>query len=157
MAKAGSAVGETIWMMPRTDRSRPAELLHTTVLALADLAEVGREYVAAFLRAMEGFEGNAFDLRYDRIRERRSVALYNRQGLESAQAFQSALMHFLRQRNFPYFGGAPQAHMTINYKPDGLGEEAISPIGWRVTELLLVESIVGKKRHEVHGCWQLIA
>lgn len=48
-------------------------------------------------------------------------------------------------------------HVTFAYRPDGLGSEAIIPIVWPVDEILLVESLVGKPRHVVHGRWRLLS
>ena len=52
-------------------------------------------------------------------------------------------------------GTTPVPHLTVNYRGDGLGARTTAPIGWAVEEILLVESVVGKATHVVHGRWPL--
>lgn len=75
--------------------------------------------------------------------------------LAAAWDFQRQFAEYLRQHDFPWFNLLTELHMTINYRGDGLGAEAVDPIGWTVAEILLVESVVGEERHIAHGRWTL--
>lgn len=154
-AKPSDEGRAAIGALRRTSRGRALDLLHTTLLPFFDLDDAPPQAVRHIIALLNEFRGDAFDLTFDSIVERRGVTLRSTRRLEGALAFQQALAAHLRARNFPFFGRAPEPHLTINYRRDGYGNESISPIGWRVDEILLVESVVGETRHVVHGRWAL--
>lgn len=141
--------------MPRCSTARNPELLHCTILALVDLVEWPEEWLAEFVALMDGFRAYAFYLRFDRVVENGVVALSSRTRLRGAAEFQQQLVQFLRTSGFLLVGTPPKPHVTINYRRDGKGNEAIPPIGWCVDELLLIESLGGKSTHLPRGRWQL--
>ena len=47
-------------------------------------------------------------------------------------------------------------HATLSYNFSELPERAIEPIRWRVREVLLVESLLGKHQHIVRKRWPLL-
>ncbi len=154
-AKPSGDALAAIGALRRTSRARAMELLHTTLLPLFDLADAPPHAVHHVVALMDEFRGEPFDLMFDAIAERRAVTLRSTRRLEGAIAFQQALATHFRAHNFPFFGRAPEPHLTINYRRDGGGNESIRPVGWRVDEVLLVESVVGETRHVVHGRWTL--
>lgn len=144
----------TVARMARYPKGRNPGLLHLTILALGDLA--GRpELLRRFLGLMDGFSACTFHVRFDRIAESGVVALSSRNQLKGAVEFQRQLTQFLRRGDFTSFGKPPKPHMTLRYKRDGMGNEAITPVGWRVDEILLIESLAGKATHIERGRWQL--
>ncbi|MEA3014769.1 MAG: 2,3-cyclic 3-phosphodiesterase [Sphingomonadales bacterium] len=46
-------------------------------------------------------------------------------------------------------------HVTLHYHPGPGGETWIDAISWRATELVLIESVVGRRVHEIRGRWPL--
>jgi 2'-5' RNA ligase len=46
-------------------------------------------------------------------------------------------------------------HVTLHYDPRRGGETWIDAISWRATELVLIESVVGRHVHKVRGRWPL--
>jgi 2'-5' RNA ligase len=46
-------------------------------------------------------------------------------------------------------------HVTLHYDPGPAGATWIDPISWRATELVLIESIVGRHVHAIRGRWPL--
>lgn len=46
-------------------------------------------------------------------------------------------------------------HVTLHYDPGPGGATWIDAISWRATELVLIESIVGRHVHEIRGRWPL--
>jgi RNA 2',3'-cyclic 3'-phosphodiesterase len=155
MAKPPIQIADQIWQHWRTDKRRPPDLLHVTVLPLVDLALFPAETVNYLCGIMAGFEAAPFRLIFDRIEERRAVAMRGSEQMRGAQALQKKLAAFLRANGFPFIGQMPDVHLTINYRRDCQGVASIDPVSWTVEELLLVESLVGEATHIVHGRWPL--
>jgi RNA 2',3'-cyclic 3'-phosphodiesterase len=156
MAKPPAEVAAQIAALPRNDAGRGPELLHATLASLFDLAVAPPDWLPAVVAALATFDGPAFPLAFDRIEVHKAVTLRTRAPLTEARAFQAALMRHLLERKAPLMlGTTPVPHVTINYRGDRLGAKTIPPIGWTVTEILLVESIVGKTTHVEHGRWPL--
>lgn len=156
MAKPPAEVAARIAVLPRNDPGRGPELLHVTLLKLFDLAVAPPEWLPAIVAALDAFEGQAFPLVFDRIEARKAVTLRTRAPLTEARAFQAALVRFLVERRAPLMlGTTPEPHVTINYHGDRLGARKTDPIGWTVTQILLIESVVGKTTHVEHGRWRL--
>ncbi len=157
MAKPPPEVAARIAALPRNDPKRGPELLHVTLLKLFDLHFAPPEWLPAVIAALDGFEGAAYPLAFDRIETRKAVTLRTRAPLPEARAFQAALVRHLLERRAPLMlGTTPEPHLTINYRDDRQGSRKIEPIGWTVDEILLVESIVGKTTHVAHGRWPLV-
>ena len=84
------------------------------------------------------------------------MTLRTRTLLAGARAFQASLVRHLLQHRAPLMlGTTPEPHVTINYRGDRLGAQKIATIGWIVEEILLIESVVGKATHILHGRWPL--
>lgn len=156
MAKPPLEVRAQITALPRNDPGRSADLLHVTLLSLFDLYKKPPEWLPAVITALDSFRAPPFPLLFDRIENRKAVTLRTRDPLTQARAVQAALVRHLVEQRAPIMDGtAPQPHVTINYRGDRLRTEKIAPIAWTVDEILLVESIVGKTTHVVHGRWLL--
>ena len=153
MAKLPPEILAAVWALPRTDKSRRPNSFHITLLQLPDLNDVPEKFLPFLIRLLDGFIGSAFDLELDRIVEGRFVGLWSSRPTQGARALQTSLTDYLTAQNFPYFGAAPEAHVTIKYRWDGAGNERIRPIAWTVDRIVLVESVKG--RHIPHGSWPL--
>lgn len=156
MAKPPLDVQAQIAALRRNDPRRGPELMHVTLMLILDLHHAPPDALAAVQAAMAGFDAPAFPLRFDRIENRKAVTLRTRDPLPEARACQAALVRHLLDGRAPImFGTTPEPHLTINYHGDRLCAEKMPPIGWTVTDILLVESIVGKTTHIEHGRWPL--
>ena len=156
MAKPPPEVQAQIVALPRNDPGRSPDLLHVTLATLFDLHQKPPEWLPAVIAALDSFDGPAFPLLFDRIENRKAVTLRNRAPLAEARAFQAALVRHLVEQRAPLTDGTtPEPHVTINYHGDRLRAEKMPPIAWTVDEILLVESVVGKTTHIVHGRWPL--
>lgn len=156
MAKPSPEAAARIVGLPRNDERRRPELLHVTLLQLFDLAFAPPTWLPAVVAALDALAGRPFPLAFDHIEERKAVTLRTRAPLVEARAFQAGLVRHLLERRAPLMlGTAPEPHLTINYRGDGLGAQKMPPIGWMVDEILLVESVVGKTTHVAHGRWPL--
>ncbi|MBA3940974.1 MAG: hypothetical protein C0520_07170 [Sphingopyxis sp.] len=155
MAKPPAAIAAHIHGLPRADRRRAADLLHMTLAAFTDLAEAPAGFLELVIRGLDDFGASAFPLRFDRIECRKATTLRSTTPFAAAWEFQRQLAEYFQQHGFRDFNLPPELHVTIDYRGDGLGSEAIDPIGWTVAEILLIESVVGEARHVVHGRWPL--
>ena len=156
MAKPTSQAQARIAALPRNDPSRGPDLLHVTLLTLFDLHYAPPEWLGQVIAALDSFDAPAFPLAFDRIENRKAVTLRTRAPLTEARAFQAALVRHLLERKAPMMlGTTPEPHVTINYRGDRLGSQKMPPIGWRVEEVILMESVVGKTCHVEHGRWAL--
>jgi RNA 2',3'-cyclic 3'-phosphodiesterase len=156
MAKPPPDIAARIAALPRNDPGRGPELLHVTLLKLFDLHHAPPDWLPRVITALHAFRGAPFPLAFDRIEARKAVTLRTRAPLPEARAFQAALVRHLLEHRAPLmFGTTPEPHLTINYRDDRPGSRKIEPIGWTVDEILLVESVVGKTTHIVHGRWPL--
>jgi 2'-5' RNA ligase len=150
MAKPTVDAAAAIFDLSRCDRRRRRELLHMSLLAFVDLAEVPPSFLSILCKLLKGFEAPAFHVAFDRIEERRAVTLRSSAPLAAVRRFQTEFTDYLKAAGFPFFGSPPEPHVTINYRSDGKGTEEIHPVGWKVEEVLLIESVVGQARHIPH-------
>ncbi len=158
MAKPPPEVQAQITALPRNDPKRGPELLHVTLALLFDLHHAPPDWLPAVIAALDTFDAPAFSLAFDRIEEHKAVTLRTRAPLTEARGVQAALMRHLVERRAPVMlGTTPVPHLTINYRGDRQGAQKIAAIGWTVSEILLVESVVGKTTHVEHGRWPLRA
>lgn len=151
MAKPEPPLARHIWRHPRSDKRRPPELLHITMLRLVDLALFPPETLDNLRRVMAAFEAAPFRVAFDRIEERHVVALRGSEPMRGALACQKKLAGFVRANGFSFIGRPPEVHITMSYRRDGLGLGSFDPVSWTVEELLLVESIFSEARHVVHA------
>jgi len=155
-AKPPPEVQARITALARNDPGRGPELLHATLASLFDLHHAPPDWLPRTIAALDSLDAAAFPLAFDRIENRKAVTLRTKAPLAEARAFQAALLrHLLTHRAPIMLGTTPEPHVTINYRGDRLRAEKIAPIGWTVDEILLVESVVGKATHVVHGRWPL--
>jgi RNA 2',3'-cyclic 3'-phosphodiesterase len=156
MAKPTPDAITQIVALDRNDPGRGGDLLHMTLMSLFDLHYAAPEWLPQVKAAMDTFAGAPFPVAFDRIENRKAVTLRTKEVLTEARAFQAALVRHLLEKGAPIMlGTTPEPHVTINYHGDRLRAQKIAPIGWTVTEILLVESVVGKTTHIEHGRWAL--
>lgn len=152
MAKPPAALARAISGWSRA-RDYDAARLHMT-LARLGAADALPPWLAG---RIDGIAVPPFRVVFDRIAEgRRIVALAGSETMRGAMRAQRTLLRQLSARGVPTFGPAPfRPHVTIRYRPDGRGSEAIDPVSWRVERILLIESVIGEGRHVEHGRWPL--
>jgi len=155
MAKPPPDALALIAALARDDAGRALDLRHVTLLPFGFVEERPAGFVEDLCERMAGFIAYACYMRFDRVAERSAVTLRATRPLRGVKALQRQIMRHLAVREFPFFGNAPEPHLTLRYARDGQGAEAIAPIAWRVDEVLLIESVQGEARHEVRGRWPL--
>lgn len=154
MAKLPPAVAAMLATKPCTDRQR-IDRLHLTLLPLGDrMKRPG--LLGSIASAMADFEDVAFWLAFDCIsRSAKTVALTGSEAIRGARRLQANLRTHLIRRDvaLPRYSFRP--HITLAYRPDGVGTEIIDTISWLADEVLLIESVHGKGLHIEHGRWRL--
>ena len=155
MIKPPADIAARIHALPRNDRRRGIELLHMTFAAFVDLAEAPAGFLELVTRGLDDFSASSFPVRFDRIECRKATTLRSSTPLTAAWEFQRQLAEYFHRHDFKWFNLPPELHVTIDYRGDGLGTDAIDPVEWIAAEMLLVESVVGEARHILHGRWPL--
>jgi len=155
MAKPPPDALARIAALARNDAGRALDLRHVTLLPFGFVEARPAGFVEELCDRMAGFIAYACHVRFDRIAERSAVTLRATRPQRGVKALQRQIMRHLAVRDFPFFGNAPDPHLTIHYARDGRGAEAMEPIMWRIDDILLIESIQGEARHVVRGRWPL--
>lgn len=145
--------------LPHVDHARPSDLLHMTMLGLWDATGDAPARVADLGRHLDAFRAPPFDLAFDRVRRRgRHVELVSTRRLAEAKTLRQLLVdHLVDRCGLPVRRpGKLRPHVTLHYASAGEPfDEWIDPLGWRVEEMLLIESVVGETRHVTLGRWAL--
>lgn len=139
--------------LDRRDRARRPELLYNSLFALGDLATAPVGHLPALVTAVTTFGGLAFPVAFDRIVEGDEVTKLagNRRADAPVRTFQHRFALHLARHGVAA-AGRRAPHVTLAYRRDSKGDALLPrPIGWRVEEILLVESVVGESRHDVHA------
>ena len=87
----------------------------------------------------------------------RPLVLCSSKNLAALNAFQQTLSMAIREAGLhrwtqPRF----TPHVTLLYDTRRVPEQAIEPIRWTVSELVLVHSLVGRSRHQPLARWPLL-
>lgn len=143
----------------------PPERLHVTLLPLGRFEHGLRgELLDMALAAGAAVDDGPFDFVFDLLRSRSggpigTVELAGRgPALRKLYRLQRDLRGRLIRAGFPAdqlrTGFTP--HMTLDYKHPRVAPRSLdTPISWPVTQLCLVDSLVGQGRHEVLARWPL--
>lgn len=103
-----------------------------------------------------------FSVTFDRVvsfrgrERRRPLAFLAEDDAGELQHFHHALGKALQYAGFGRFV-EPRftPHMTLLYDAKGVPEQSVEPITWTVSEFVLIDSLVGQKRHERLANWPL--
>jgi len=131
-------------------RHYAAERFHITLVPFGDIRLISAETLDAIRNAVASLQADPFDVALNRIRGNALVG--NR--MRALRDFQHALVARLRACgvDMPDYTFAP--HASLTYETWQQRNIAVSPIAWRVRQLLLINSIHGKG-HQLLGSWTL--
>ena len=156
-------------------RGRPllADRLHITLHHLGDFAGLPDGLVDNACQAAAKIHAAPFDVTFERVlsfgrksRNRPIVLLGNQTtsgGLADLMAFQKDVYAQMCRAGLQ---GDKQIarqnvhftpHTTLLYDMNEVPEQAIEPISWRATELVLIHSLLGKTKHIHVARWTLTA
>lgn len=126
---------------------------HVTLLPLGDARHLTPELLARIDHAVAALSAGPFSLLFDRI----FGSTLRGSAMRDAQLFQRELVRWLRAYGVPVPPYLFRPHVSLAYGDPTSRAEPVAPIGWRVEELLLVESVHGEGRHILLRRWPLMA
>jgi 2'-5' RNA ligase len=135
--------------------------LHITLQKLGEF--VGPPPVSLVAGATEAaarIEVQAFDLVFDEVLNLGNpadpvVALSGGNAPQTVAPLWEALRLSLARVGLKTPANLSMPHMTLIYGSSTLQRQPVSPLQWRVQELVLVESLIGRSQHRHLGRWPL--
>jgi 2'-5' RNA ligase len=135
----------------RTDR------LHVTLGITEDFSAHFPALIEALRRAGDAVAEAPFDLVLDRLSGgRRTAALRPAHGIPPLRALQAKIAAGMAAEGAPMrpdWQFSP--HLTLVYRDGEPVTRAVERFGWPVREFVLIESLVGRTRHEILARWPL--
>lgn len=139
--------------------------MHVTLIHVGDYAgSLPRSVVAAVRATVDGLSTTAFDVTFDRAASfagapgKHPCVLLGGDGVEPLAALRDRLFKALLRAGVRTLSReAFNPHVTLTYGDRRLAERAVDPVGWRVTEVLLVHSEVERSTYHTLGRWALAA
>ena len=152
---------QQIWPIIGTGDRLRAKTLHMTILPVAGDDVVNPRLVRALTEALAGFSFPVFDISFDRLvafkaKKKRPIvlrtletdALVNQLARTVGRALSGTFPNFPKPKVTP--------HVTLAYGA-GFDEERLlpAPLGWRVRDIALIDSVQGEGRHIHLARWRL--
>ena len=130
---------------------------HVTLAVTADWPDYPYERIKALRRAAIGIMADPFDLWLDRLSQGgRSAALRPSHGVDGLKRLQRQVVETMQRAGATLRPGwAFSPHQTLFYRDGRPDQRPIEGFGWRVEEVVLICSHVGRSRHEQVGAWPL--
>jgi len=136
---------------------------HVTLFFVGDFAGLSDARLAALAAAAESvLPAPALPLSFDRLASlgppgaRRPAVLLSSDVLAAAREFQQRLAAAVKQRGLPGEERPWLPHLTLYRAVPEVVEQALPPLGWTATELVLQRSLIGRGRHETLARWPLL-
>jgi 2'-5' RNA ligase len=128
------------------------EHLHVTLLFLGDHEGLPPRLLVAAETAGRNVRTAPFELAFNRVM---SFRRKHNPPLVLCRAELCAPLLVLRHQLGADRPHAFKPHVTLLYDRKMLSEQEVAPISWTATEVLLIHSFIGQKRHEVLGRYPL--
>ena len=136
----------------------PAERLHLTLFILDDMVELPPDVTDALRDIGASLRLAPFEVVLDMASGGgRSIALRPSHRNDSLARLHGLLADGARARGIaerPGYRFAP--HMTLGYRIGESFSQRVAPVAWTADEIVLIDSHVGRTRHEVLGRWPLV-
>lgn len=136
----------------------PIENQHVTLGITDDWPDYPYEMVKALRRSAARMMAEPFDLLMDGVNVgARSAALRPSQRIAGLKQVRRQVADAMaRAGAMPRAGWHFSPHQTLFYRAGQPAQQRIDGFGWRVEEVVLVCSHVGRTRHETIGTWPLL-
>lgn len=141
----------------------PQARLHITLFHLGDFPGLPRDLVRKAVTAAEAMTAAPFEVTFDhaasfsgRPNNRPFILKGSDEALAALYAYRAGLAGSLARAGVKT-AAAFTPHVTLLYDDPIIEREPIAPISWRVRELVLIRSHMGKGVHEPLGRWALEA
>ena len=140
------------------------ERLHLTLCFLGDHAGLSPQQLAAADEAGRSLRQRPFGVAFDHLasfgRNKGAAPLVLCHAAESAplhQLHDSLAAHLAQSELFQLDPRPFRPHVTLMYAEKFFDEQPVAPISWTVSEVLLIQSRIGRGHHEVLGRYALCA
>nr|WP_217445574.1 2'-5' RNA ligase family protein [Burkholderia metallica] len=161
-AEAGRIAGMAKSMRLEKDSLVGTERLHITLGSLGDFAYVPGAMLARARAVADRVDARSFSVRFDKIISfngrpgHEPLVLIGRTGLEDLIEFRRQLRRALkREAGLSILPAGFTPHVTLLYGAHRPDEYRIEPMTWTVSELVLIDSWLGKSHYDVLGRWPL--
>lgn len=138
-----------------------ASRVHVTLHHLGDFAALPEPIVARACAAATRIVVPPFDVTFDWISSfggrhgNHPLVLLGSAGLRELIDLQRELGDGLRGAGLRVSRARFTPHVTLLYGDGRFGPRAVEPVVWTVREFVLIDSWLGKTRHDVKGRWPL--
>ncbi len=167
------ATAEQIWALgqdlKRTEglsgRAIKTERLHVTLIHVGDWDRLPQGIVDDCRRVGEAMTETSFEIAFNRAlsfsdaaNSRPYVLIGDDAGLAAIKAFRAGLRErLIRVGVKPKSNAEFNPHVTLLYDPKLAPERPVAPVRWRVGDLLLIHSEIGRNKYHELGRWPLEA
>lgn len=140
-----------------------ASRLHVTLQKLGEFAgDIPPGLVTSACEAAARIAVPAFDLAFDEVMNLENpmdpvVVLCGSNSDQAIAPLWSALVSSLARVGIKSPAKLSISHMTLIYGSSAIQKHQVDPVGWRVDELVLVHSLIGRGQHIHLGNWSLTA
>lgn len=145
-----------------TDKLIPVERLHVTLHWLRGHLELPQQLVAQAIAAGGRVDAAPFEVVFDRVESLGDanhggpLALSGSTGLVALRRLQRMLAGAMKDAGLgEYVRTSFRPHVTLLYDDKCVARQAVDPIRWTVSELVLVHSVAAEGRHITLGQWPL--
>ncbi|HEF5783727.1 2'-5' RNA ligase [Burkholderia multivorans] len=135
--------------------------LHVTLHSLGEFMHVPPDVIARTRDAAQRVRAEPFDVSFDRIvsfsgrTDDRPWVLTASHVSHELIDLQRQLVEALKRTGFRPPRTSFTPHVTLRYDRSRRAPHTIEPIAWTVSEFVLIDSWLGKTRHDVIGRWPL--
>ncbi len=141
-------------------RIASGDLQYVTLFFLGNHATVPPKLVADAQAAAASLIAAPFDLSFDQVdsfgsRIRPAIVLRNGADISAWVKFHRLLGIALTRAGLRQWVKSQVPHLALFYTDEVIDACPVEPIGWRVTDFVLVESLVGRSEHRELGRWPL--
>jgi len=136
-----------------------AERLHITMFIFDDREDMPAPFKAALTGIGDAIAAAPIGIVFDRLSiGNHAIVLRPSRRIAALDALYRQLGDHCRAAGIAEREGYTfSPHMTLSYRGGAPASRAVTPVTWTARELVLIDSHIGKTRHEVLGRWPLDA
>jgi 2'-5' RNA ligase len=156
-AEIAVRIAEATASLPVSGKAIPPGRLHVSTLNLVRESSIPSGLVEEAAEAAGLIDAAPFMVMFDRlIAGPQSMLLLPSEPLDQFRMFRERLGFTLMRAGLNFqLQGRFNPHLTLLYGNELMFETEIDPIIWRVEDFVLIDSVVGERKHVEMGRWTL--